>query len=383
MEIVLSCVGKFHHFDLARQLESAGHLHSIYTGYPRWKLADERLSASKVHTHPLWQTLYMAQGRFRLRSSAVSEWLAKRAAFSHDAYVARNLKVCDAFIGLSGHNYRAGLRAKALGARWVCDRGSSHIVFQDQILREEHRRWNVPFAGVPQWALEQEQAEYAACDLITVPSRFAEKTFIEMGIAAEKLKRVAYGVDLTKFHPVGRPREGHFDVVFVGGVGVRKGVPYLVEAFRKLRHPKKSLTIIGGIDIAFAPWVSACREDGVRFLGSRPQSELKEHLSRSHLFVLASIEEGLALVQAQALACGCPILCTENTGGGDLITSGVEGYVVPARNADALAERMQELADKPTYRDAMGDAALDRVKVIGGWRDYGCNYIEALKDLVA
>lgn len=383
MQVILSCIGKFHHFDLARELESAGCFQSIYTGYPRWKLKDEGLPDAKVHTHPLWQTLYMAQGRFRVESRVLSAWLAKRAAFSHDAYVAQNLDGCDVFVGLSGHNYRAGLRAKALGARWVCDRGSSHIVFQDQILREEHRRWKVPFSGVPQWALEQEQAEYAACDLITVPSRFAERTFVEAGVSTQKLRRVAYGVDLTKFHSVGRPREGHFDVVFVGGVGVRKGVPYLIEAFGKLRHPKKSLTIIGGIDPAFASWVRGCRAEGVSFLGSRPQAELKEHLSRSHLFVLASIEEGLALVQAQALACGCPVLCTENTGGDDLITSGVEGYVVQARNADALAERMQQLVDQPDRRDAMGVAALKRVNAIGGWDEYGRNYRLTLENLVS
>jgi glycosyltransferase involved in cell wall biosynthesis len=117
-------------------------------------------------------------------------------------------------------------------------------------------------------------------------------------------------------------------------------------------------------------------------MGALPQVKLKEHLSRSHLFVLPSVEEGLALVQAQAMACACPLLCSENTGGGDLITSGVEGFVVPIRDANAMADRMQQLADDPQQREKMSQAALFRVKSLGGWDDYGRAYKRVLNDLI-
>ena len=240
MKITLSCIGKFHHFDLARQLDAAGWLDVIHTGYPRWKLRDERLSMEKIDTFPWLHTLYMSQGRWPVQSAAFGRLLSRWAARAHDAHVARVLRPCDAFVGLSGHNLKAGKRAQALGARWVCDRGSSHIVHQDLILREEHAKWGIPFEGVPEWAIEAELAEYAACDAITIPSRFAERTFIEAGVPATKLRRVAYGVDLSRFHPVARPEEGRFDVVFVGGVTLQKGIPYLIDAFRQFQHPRKS-----------------------------------------------------------------------------------------------------------------------------------------------
>ena len=68
-------------------------------------------------------------------------------------------------------------------------------------------------------------------------------------------------------------------------------------------------------------------------------------MSSSHVLVLPSVEEGLALVQAQAMACGCPLISSTNTGGEDLFSDGVEGFLVPIRSPEAIAERLQQLAD--------------------------------------
>jgi glycosyltransferase involved in cell wall biosynthesis len=96
-----------------------------------------------------------------------------------------------------------------------------------------------------------------------------------------------------------------------------------------------------------------------------------ERMSRSHVLVLPSIEEGLALVQAEAMACGCPVIGSTNSGGDDLYTDGVEGFIVPIRDAKAIQERMQLLADDPNLRREMGAAALRRVHSVGGWGEYG------------
>jgi glycosyltransferase involved in cell wall biosynthesis len=102
-----------------------------------------------------------------------------------------------------------------------------------------------------------------------------------------------------------------------------------------------------------------------------PQTELKNLMSRSHVMVLPSIEEGFGMVMAQAMACGCPVIASRNTGGEDLFDDGQEGFIVPIRDVDALANRLQQLADQPDLRAAMGQRALQRVQSIGGWRDYG------------
>jgi starch synthase len=89
--------------------------------------------------------------------------------------------------------------------------------------------------------------------------------------------------------------------------------------------------------------------------------------------VLPSLEEGMAMVQAQALACGCPVIASTNTGGADLFTDGREGYVVPIRDPTAIAERLTRLHDDPALLEEMSAAAVACVSGIGGWDQYGAN----------
>ena len=93
-------------------------------------------------------------------------------------------------------------------------------------------------------------------------------------------------------------------------------------------------------------------------------------MSRSHVMVLPSVEEGLALVQAQAMACGCPVIGTYNTGAEDLFSDGQEGYIVPIRDAGALVKRLQHLADHPEQRAEMRHRALAKIRSLGGWHQH-------------
>jgi starch synthase len=121
---------------------------------------------------------------------------------------------------------------------------------------------------------------------------------------------------------------------------------------------------------------------GIEILGSWQQGKLPEIMGCSHVMVLPSIEDGFGLVQAQALACGCPVIASRNTGAEDLFTDGVEGYIVPIRSPDILAERLQRLADDPEQRQRMSAAALQRVQCIGGWDLYGENIVATVKELL-
>ena len=98
--------------------------------------------------------------------------------------------------------------------------------------------------------------------------------------------------------------------------------------------------------------------------------------------VLPSIEEGLALVQGQAMACGCPVLSTTNTGAENLFSNGVEGFIVPIRDADSLNIRLQQLADDPALQRRMREAGLQRVLTMGGWQEYGDKWVSLLETLL-
>ncbi len=383
MKVALSAIGKFHTFDLARELLARGALAGIHTGYPRFKLKAEGIPQELIHTLPWTQGAYMGfPWKHCLSATAIQNWENFNAnAFGN--WVGRNLPDSDVYVGLSGSSLLAGKSAQAHGGKYVCDRGSAHIRFQDQLLREEHTLWDIPYIGIDPRAIAREVAEYAQADCITVPSGFVRQSFLDQGVDGAKLRILPYGVNLSRFHPTAAPDPTRYDVLFVGGMSLRKGVQYLVQAYQKLQHPAKSLTFVGAPSPELMDTLKARRlwPTDARVLGHMPQPELKNIMSRSHVMVLPSIEEGLAMVQAQAMACACPVIASANTGSQDLFANGREGWTVSIRDVHALADRMQHLADNPSERDAMGQLALQKVSGLGGWSDYGDRAISIYREL--
>jgi len=188
-------------------------------------------------------------------------------------------------------------------------------------------------------------------------------------------------VRLDKFTRTVEPEAGAFNVLFAGQVSLRKGIPYLLQAFAQVNHPRKTLTVGGSVQDDVRALLPKLPQDGVTFTGSIPQVELAKKMSASHLMVLPSVEEGLALVQGQAMACGCPVLAATATGAEDLFTDGVEGFIVADRDVTALVDRMQQVADDPALRERLSEASLTRVKFLGGWDQYGDVWDKLLHEL--
>lgn len=378
MRIVQAVFGVFHHFELARELERRGHLTVVYSTFPWRRLQREGLPHSRVQTFPWIHTPEFLAQRFRIGGHWLTDQLGYANALTFDEWTLRRIPSCDAFIALSGAGLKTGRKVQRNGGIFICDRGSSHQRYQEQIVSEEYRRWGVNLPVTDERDTVREEEIYEAADLITVPSGFAQRSFIEMGIPAEKMRKIPYGVRLERFRPTGEPPKDRFDVLFAGGVSLRKGVPYLLEAFAKLQHPSKRLRVAGAIRPDFEAVVSRLPRENVEFLGSVSQDKMVELMSTSHVMVLPSIEEGLALVQGQAMACGCPVIASTNTGSEDLFTDGVEGFIVPVRDPVAMTQRMQQFADDPDLRQRMSEASLKRVKLLGGWKDYGDQWEQLL-----
>ena len=257
-----------------------------------------------------------------------------------------------------------------MGAMTVCDRGSSHIMYADHIMAEEYARWGSSYRPIDRRVVEKELREYEEADLITVPSTFVYRSFLAEGMAQEKLTRIPYGVDLSLFGPQKKLDET-FRVVYVGQVSLRKGVPYLLEAVKGLDLPGLELVVIGGLTEEIKPILARFQDPRFSYLGFIPRSRLSHYYSQGSVLVLPSIEEGLALVQAQAMACGLPVIATTNTGAEDLFTDGVEGFIVPIRDPESIREKIRYLYENPRIREEMGQAAQRRVRQLGGWDTYG------------
>jgi glycosyltransferase involved in cell wall biosynthesis len=381
MQIVQAVFGVFHHFELAHQLHARKHLRRIYSTWPWARLKREGLPRELVRTFPLVHTADYLLRRTPIYSPALDERFNEWNSLSFDAWTRRMMEPCDAFIAISGAGLTTGPKVQAAGGKFICDRGSTHQRFQDEVLAEEHRRWGVPYTLPAAHILRREEAIYATADAITVPSTVARLSFLAKGVAPEKVHVIPYGVRLDKFTPTERPPSDSFEVIFAGQISLRKGIPYLLDAFARLRHPRKRLTMAGSVHDDVRGLLTALPTENVTFTGPLPQTELAARMSRSHVLALASVEEGLALVQGQAMACGCPVISTTATGAEDLFSDGVEGFIVPDRDAGAIAVRLQQLADDPMLRGRMSAASLGRVKTLGGWDDYGDKWDTLLHSL--
>jgi starch synthase len=385
MQVVQAVFGVFHHFELAHQLHRRGHLRKIYSTWPWQRLKREGLPHSLVGTFPYLHLPDYLLGRTRFYPKPVSIEVQRWNTLAFDAYTRRVLPPCDAFIAISGAGLSTGQLVQRRGGKFICDRGSTHHRFQDEVNQEECRRLKLPKPPATGHITLREEAIYRVSDAITVPSSVARRSFLKMGVAAEKVHVIPYGVRLDRFHRSEgvAPPEDSFQVLFAGQVAYRKGIPYLLEAFARLRHPNKHLTVVGAIREYMRPLLRELPTGNVTFTGSLPQAELIERMCRSHVLMLPSVEEGLALVQAQAMACQCPVIATEATGAEDLFTDGVEGFIVPDRDVDALADRLQRVADDPGLQTQLATSSLLRVQHLGGWETYGDRWEALLQQLTS
>ena len=382
VRVVQTVFGRFHHFDLARQLQRRGCLEAIFTAYPRWKLREESLPRDRVRTFPWLLAPLMAKWRFGWRHKWLDRELSWLMAETLDRYVARRVPVCDVFVGISGSGLHTMRHLRKGGVRCICDRASSHIRYGDRLLREEFSRWGESFPGVDPRSIKKEEREYALADVITLPSEFARRSFEREGVNSAKLRVLPYGVDLGRFSSDNRAARDGFAVLFVGQVSLRKGVPYLLEAFARLRHPKKRLVLAGAVAPEMNSLLRKRAWTEVELPGPQPRSEVRRLMSEAHVFVLPSVEDGFGLVMAEAMACGCPVIGTEHTGAPDLIEHGREGFVVPIRDSTTLASRLEQLCQDRDLRDRMAAAALARVRSLGGWNDYGDSFMRVLRELM-
>jgi glycosyltransferase involved in cell wall biosynthesis len=373
MQVVQICVGRFHHFHLARQLEKRKLLNSIWTGYPKFKLKDEEgIPSEKIKTFPWLQVPYMvAKSKLGLSSWPWLDYVWSQASCEAlDERVCSTLESPAVLIALANSGRTSGRKIQQLGGKHICDRPNTHIRFQRDILVEEHKRWGYVFK-MDDRAIAREEEEYATADRISIPSEFTRMSFIKMGVDERKILKAPYGANLHRFSKVSNPDPKKFTVLWVGQVILRKGFMYAVEAFQKFKHPNKEFNVIGQVSAEITALLSKQDLTGINFLGTVANSQLSKKYSEANAFVLPSIEEGLAMVMGEALACGCPVIASTNTGASDLFEHGKQGFIIDIRSPKAITDALQNLADDVDLRNRMSEAGIERVKGINGWDRYG------------
>ena len=379
MRITLSSVGRFHHFDLAKALADRGCLEAFYTGYPRSRVSG--VPPPRIKSFPYVVAPMMLAGRYGL--PGIARALNWAAAETFDRWVASQLRPCDVLVANESNGRHSYQRARKLGAKLVCNCGQGHVEFVRGTLQEEYRRWGARFPDYDRRSLEKRLQEYDEANLITVLSNFAQNTFLDRGIPESKLAVVRPAADLSRFHPSPK-RDCIFRVLFVGTLGIRKGLGYLLEALSDLRLSDVELLLIGGLS-AEAKSLLARFRDKVPFraIGFVPRTQLCRYYSQGSVLALPSLVEGLAGVMAQAMACGLPVIATSNAGAADLYTHGVEGYIVPTRDAAAIREKVLLLYENPHRQAQMAAAALRLASQLRHPAAFSNQVVETYRSLVS
>jgi glycosyltransferase involved in cell wall biosynthesis len=265
-------------------------------------------------------------------------------------------------------------QARRLGVRGWLDCPIAHHAYASRLQLEEVRR-NPEFAGSLQvstaaegWRLDQ---EIAAADDLIVLSSFQRDTFLEAGVSPDRLHVLPLGVDIDAFRPGDGLRHDPFTIGFIGQLTQRKGVSYLLSAFEAVRPTGARLLLVGRPTGRGRPWL----RPGVEHHPAVARSSLRRFYEQMDVFVLPSLVEGFPLTALEAMACGVPVIVSENTFGSDVIRDGHNGFVVPIRDVEAIVERLRLLARDDALRASMGRNARITAEQYS-WEAFGRRLVE-------
>jgi glycosyltransferase involved in cell wall biosynthesis len=227
-------------------------------------------------------------------------------------------------------------------------RGSAHINVQSQLLKDEETRTGVALDRPSDWMIARELREYALTDRVLVLSTFSRQSFVDEGTLPERICTVPLGVRVEAFRPspemvAGRQRRIQsgepLRVLFVGAVSFRKGFFDFASVIDKLHGRGFSFELVGPILPECAPLVETLRSKAT-FVGKKRQSDLPASYHAADVFLFPTIEDGFPAVMAQAKAAALPIVTTAHGAGLDIVTPGLDGWIVPVREPAAIVDRL-------------------------------------------
>lgn len=229
---------------------------------------------------------------------------------------------------------------------------------------------------------ERKDEQYALSDLIVANSAFVKETFVDAGIPGEKIV-VMPGAGPSPAEVLARPRGGEQAgqeerVIFLsaGARSIRKGTPYLLEAWRRLQARNRAELWMVGQDM-LPPGLMWNLPGKVRARDTVSRADLFALYRQASVLVLPSLCEGFALVILEAMAHGLPVITTPNSGCGEFVEDGVNGWIIPIRHPDALAERMAWCCENPHVLQEMGRRSREKV-ARWTWDDYGLAHGKAV-----
>jgi len=228
--------------------------------------------------------------------------------------------------------------------------------------------------GIDEFTLKRGRAELEMADHILVPSQFVKDSLEDFNLSHKAIV-IPFGVDLETFTPADK-RDDIFRVIFVGSNWHRKGGHLLLKAWEKLNLHKAELILYGVDENIF----NNSLPKNVK-VGWADIPQLVKTLQQSSVFCLPALEDGCPLATHEAMACGVPVIISENTGTKQYVTEGEDGFIIKSNDVDAICEKIQYCYDrKANDLQKMGDKARKSIEE-WPWERYETMYINFMTKL--
>ncbi|MDB6077235.1 MAG: hypothetical protein JWO82_982 [Akkermansiaceae bacterium] len=345
--------------DHARVLASLGLLRAYMVGTRRGTAG---IPGELTYLNPLFGLCI--EGSKKVFSTYQIEWIRSLLHPVFARWVAADTRPGDHMLASYGYVNHAYKKAKSGGGKIFVDACNSHPVHLWDLIIEEHRRWNVGDRPFPKRWNQQARVAVELGDYFVCPSEFVRRSFREKGFTDEQLLYLPYPVDLSVFtarREVTIPATP-LRVVCTGSVSLRKGFPYLLEAIRIIKKERDVVLVLTDFrDESMKTILPKFSDVPIEWVPPMGHAGLSEHLKKAHVFAILSLEEGMVRTAIEAMACGVPVVLTPNTGTNDLVEEGVNGEVVPIRDAAAAAKAIiscyeRQLRDGPPAVNDLHDS---------------------------
>lgn len=376
MEIIISCPGKFHIFNLAKELDKKRNLKKIFVGSPLFLVKNEGVSIDKIYSIPI-QYIFYAKSKIKSLNCFISDHFEP---LIFDYIVSKYIKNADIFHGFPGWMLRSSEVAKKRNIIVVGEGSSTHILQREKILKEEYKKMDIDIKPHNIWEIKTQLREYDLFDYLLVPSDFAGKSYIEYGFAKEKIIRIPYGVNEMFFEEYQRKKKD--EIIIVGTIGIRKGTHYLLDAYRRLKEKDKKLRLhLIGFFREDMREIIKRNIDIIDFIGAIKKRDLPEYFSSVDILVHPSLEEGFGILPLEAMASGLPVILSENTGVSEIVNDGEDGIVIKAGDAMQIYDKLKFLVENEHVRINMGIRAKEKARLYT-WERYSNEYIEIFTNIV-
>lgn len=362
---IVSVGSKFHATFTAESLERSGMLKKFYIGK---KVNSNTIPKEHISRISLPLMLGYALRKIPLLGHHIPYNLLSDILF--DFMVSIRMGKADFIIGFNNYTLIQMKRLMKQDTILFLEQRIAHVLTEIQI-------YNTEFGKVPSnlhtLMVKRKLKEYELANYILVPSEFVYQSMINNGISKNKLLLVPYGYDSKLFKRdmnMIKP-EDCLRLLFVGQIGHRKGLKYLLEAVKNLKsmHLRVpiELLLVGGVDKEFVSYLDRY-SDVFKHVDFLPQQKLLELYNTSHVFIFPSLCEGSAVVTYEAMGCGLPQIVTINAG--SVITDKEEGLIIPSRNVGAIEQAILYFVENPEEITRMEQNATNKAQEYT-WEKYG------------